>query len=247
MVVLWPRTWNGDKVEGMRARLLAITGFVVILWVVGAGTGDAHPLDERNAAFVQAADGPAIFPFLYLGAKHMVTGYDHLLFLVGVIFFLYRLRDVVLYVSLFTVGHSATLLFGVFADIGANAYLVDAIIGLSVAYKAFDNMGGFDRLFGARPDPKAAVLVFGLFHGFGLATKVQEFTLSETGLITNMLSFNVGVEVGQILALSIVLMLFTFWRSRISFLRHAFVTNVWLMTAGFVLAGYQMLGFWLRS
>ncbi len=204
-------------------------------------------MDEQNAAFVQAVDGPAIFPFLYLGAKHMVTGYDHLLFLVGVIFFLYKLRDVVLYVSLFTVGHSATLLFGVLADIGANAYLVDAIIGLSVAYKAFDNMGGFERSLGVRPDPKAAVLVFGLFHGFGLATKVQEFTLSDAGLVTNMVSFNVGVEVGQILALSLVLMLFTYWRSRRSFLRHAFVTNAWLMTSGFVLAGYQMLGYWLLS
>ena len=204
-------------------------------------------MDEQNAAFVQAVDGPAIFPFLYLGAKHMVTGYDHLLFLVGVIFFLYKLRDVVLYVSLFTVGHSATLLFGVLADIGANAYLVDAIIGFSVAYKAFDNMGGFERSLGVRPDPKAAVLVFGLFHGFGLATKVQEFTLSDAGLVTNMVSFNVGVEVGQILALSLVLMLFTYWRSRRSFLRHAFVTNAWLMTSGFVLAGYQMLGYWLLS
>ena len=228
-------------------RTIVVAGLALLVWGLGSGASDAHPMDEQNAAFVQAVDGPAIFPFLYLGAKHMVTGYDHLLFLVGVIFFLYKLRDVVLYVSLFTVGHSATLLFGVLADIGANAYLVDAIIGLSVAYKAFDNMGGFQRLFGVRPDPKASVLVFGLFHGFGLATKVQEFTLSEAGLITNMVSFNVGVEVGQILALSVVLMLFTYWRSRRSFLRHAFVTNAWLMTAGFVLAGYQMLGFWLLS
>ncbi len=225
-------------------RTLGVTGLVLLIWELGTG---AHPMDEQNAAFVQAVDGPAIFPFLYLGAKHMVTGYDHLLFLVGVIFFLYKLRDVVLYVSLFTVGHSATLLFGVLADIGANAYLVDAIIGLSVAYKAFDNMGGFERSLGVRPDPKAAVLVFGLFHGFGLATKVQEFTLSDAGLVTNMVSFNVGVEVGQILALSLVLMLFTYWRSRRSFLRHAFVTNAWLMTSGFVLAGYQMLGYWLLS
>lgn len=224
-------------------------------WYAGIGTGcvllalvcapalQAHPMDEQNAAFVQAVDGVAIFPFIYLGAKHMVTGYDHLLFLVGVIFFLYKLKDVVLYVSLFTVGHSVTLLVGVLADIGANAYVVDAIIGLSVAYKAFDNLGGFERLFRVRPNPKAAVLVFGLFHGFGLATKVQEFTLSQTGLIANMLSFNVGVEVGQVLALTMVLILFSYWRSRASFQRHAFATNVALMTAGFVLAANQMLGY----
>lgn len=212
--------------------------------IVAAGTVvQAHPMDAQNAAFVQSIDGPAIVPFIYLGAKHMVTGYDHLLFLVGVIFFLYRVRDIVLYVSLFTVGHSVTLLLGVLGDIGANAYVVDAIIGLSVAYKAFDNVGGFERVLGFRPNPRGAVLIFGLFHGFGLATKVQEFTLSDSGLITNMLSFNVGVEVGQVLALSMVLIAFSVWRSRPSFLRHAFATNVWLMTAGFVLAGYQAVGY----
>ena len=214
----------------------------VAVWVLGAAVS-AHPMDAQNAAFVQSIEGPAILPFIYLGAKHMVTGYDHVLFLVGVIFFLYKLRDIVLYVSLFTIGHSVTLLFGVLGDIGANAYVVDAIIGLSVAYKAFDNVGGFERLLGFKPDPRAAVLVFGLFHGFGLATKVQEFTLSEAGLITNMLSFNVGVEVGQIMALTMVLIGFTYWRGRPSFLRHAFATNVVLMTSGFVLAGYQMLGY----
>ena len=119
---------------------------------------------------------------MYLGAKHMVTGYDHLLFLVGVIFFLYRTRDVVTYVSLFTLGHSMTLLVGVLADVPANAYLIDAIIGLSVVYKGFENIGGFDRLVGYRPDARAAVLVFGLFHGLGLATKLQELGLRPQGL-----------------------------------------------------------------
>jgi hypothetical protein len=225
-----------------RGQRTALALLCVLLGITGAELS-AHPMDAQNAAFVQGIDGPAIFPFIYLGAKHMVTGYDHLLFLVGVIFFLYRLSDIVLYVSLFTVGHSLTLLLGVLGDIGANAYVVDAIIGLSVAYKAFDNVGGFERLIGFRPSPRAAVLIFGLFHGFGLATKVQEFTLSESGLITNMLSFNLGVEVGQILALTIVLLGFTVWRNRASFLRHAFATNVLLMTAGFALAGYQMLGY----
>ena len=203
----------------------------------------AHPMDDQNAAFVEGVDGVAVFPFIYLGAKHMVTGYDHLLFLVGVIFFLYRFRDVVLYVSLFTLGHSATLLVGVLGGIGANAYVVDAIIGLSVAYKAFDNLGGFEQLLRFQPNPRAAVLVFGLFHGFGLATKVQEFTLSETSLLPNMLSFNIGVEVGQVLALTMVLLAFSYWRSRSSFHRYAFAINAALMAAGFVLAGNQILGY----
>ena len=225
-----------------RWHVLLAAGLILLATAL-APSLQAHPMDEQNAAFVQSVDGVAIFPFMYLGAKHMVTGYDHILFLVGVIFFLYKLKDVVLYVSLFTLGHSATLLVGVLGNIGANAYVVDAIIGLSVAYKAFDNMGGFERLFNVRPNPQGAVLVFGLFHGFGLATKVQEFTLSETGLIANMLSFNVGVELGQILALTIVLIGFGYWRGRSSFQRHAFVTNAVLMVAGFILAGNQMLGY----
>jgi hypothetical protein len=205
----------------------------------------AHGVAEGDAEFVQTVDGPAIGPFLYLGAKHMVTGYDHLAFLVGVIFFLYRLKDVVLYVSLFTVGHSLTLLGGVLGGIEANAYLVDAVIGLSVVYKAFDNMDGFRSLLGFQPNTKVAVMIFGLFHGFGLATKLQEFTISENGLVTNIVSFNVGVEIGQMLALGGVLLFLSFWRLRPGYLKHAFLTNAALMSAGFILTGLQLAGyFW---
>jgi hypothetical protein len=221
------------------------TRLVIVLLSASAmsAIAAAHPMTGQNATFVQSIQGPAVAPFMYLGAKHMVTGYDHLLFLVGVIFFLYRLKDVVLYVSLFTIGHSITLLAGVLGGIRANPYLIDAVIGASVAYKAFENIGGFERLFGVRPNTKIAVLVFGLFHGFGLATKLQEFTLSTNGLVTNILSFNVGVEIGQMLALTAVLIALTSWRARRSFLNHAFVTNTLLMTAGFVLAGYQLAGY----
>jgi hypothetical protein len=221
------------------------------LWVatlaallVGTASGSllAHGVTGRDASFIQSLDGAAIGPFLYLGAKHMVTGYDHLLFLVGVIFFLYRIRDVVTYVSLFTLGHSLTLLGGVLGDIHANAYIVDAIIGLSVVYKAFENMGGFERL-GFRPNTKAAVTIFGLFHGFGLATKLQEFTVSQNGLVTNIVSFNVGVEIGQALALMAILIGISIWRTRPGFLRHAFATNTVLMTGGFILMGYQLAGY----
>ena len=205
----------------------------------------AHNVSKRDATFVQANTGAAIAPFLYLGAKHMVTGYDHLLFLVGVIFFLYRLRDVVQYVSLFTVGHSLTLLGGVLGGIHANSYLVDAIIGFSVVYKAFDNMDGFKRFLGFQPSTRLAVLIFGLFHGFGLATKLQEFTLAKTGLVTNIVSFNIGVEIGQVLALTGVLIALSYWRTRPGFLQHAFLTNTALMVGGFMLVGYQLTGYFV--
>jgi len=205
----------------------------------------AHGVSPRDARFVASVTGPAPAPFAYLGAKHMVTGYDHLLFLVGVIFFLHRLGDVVRYVSLFTIGHSVTLLAGVLGDVRANAYLIDAVIGLSVVYKGFENLGGFQRVFGMKPSPQAAVLVFGLFHGFGLATKLQELSLPAAGLVANLVSFNVGVEVGQGLALIGILLALAHWRSHASFGRRAFAANTLLMTGGFLLVGFQMAGYLL--
>jgi len=198
-----------------------------------------HTIEGGDASFVEAIDGPAIGPFIYLGAKHMVTGYDHLLFLLGVIFFLYRPKHVVQYVTLFAVGHSITLLLGVLANLQVNAYFIDAIIGLSIVYKAFENIDGFKRVFGFEPNTKVAVFVFGLFHGLGLATKLQEFDLSENGLVINIISFNIGVEIGQILALSAVFLILSVWRTSSSYLRHSFVTNTALMTGGFLLAGFQ--------
>ena len=205
----------------------------------------AHTIEGSDANFVQAIDGPAIFPFIYLGAKHMITGYDHLLFLVGVIFFLYKPKHVIYYVTLFAIGHSITLLFGVLADLQVNPYIIDAIIGLSIVYKAFENIDGFKRLLGIEPNTKIAVFVFGLFHGLGLASKLQEFTISNNGLVTNIISFNVGVEIGQILALSTVFILLSVWRTNESYLRHAFVTNTALMAGGFLLAAYQISAYLL--
>jgi hypothetical protein len=230
-----------------RRTTIFLFALVLICGLLFPNTGSAHNVSKRDASFVQSSQGPAIAAFLYLGAKHMVTGYDHLAFLVGVIFFLYRLKDVVQYVSLFTLGHSVTLLAGVLGGIHANPYVVDAIIGFSVVYKAFDNMDGFKRVLGFEPNTKLAVLIFGLFHGFGLATKLQELDLSKNGLVTNIVSFNVGVEVGQVLALTAVLIALSFWRAHSGFLRHAFATNAALMSVGFVLTGYQIAGYYLGS
>ena len=204
----------------------------------------AHGVAEGDAQFLERIQGMHIIPYMYLGAKHMVTGYDHLLFLAGVIFFLYRLKDVALYVTLFAIGHSTTLLLGVLAGIRADAYIVDAIIGLSVVYKAFENLGGFRRL-GINIDTRAAVLLFGLAHGFGLSTKLQDLSLSADGLVPNMIAFNVGVELGQFAALAVILIAFDVWRRSGTFLRSAYVTNVLIMLAGFTLFGYQLTGYFV--
>jgi hypothetical protein len=232
--------------RSFRSRFAAVAPALLLLAaIVAAFSASAHGVAGGDRSFLEQTTGRQVVPFIYLGAKHMITGYDHLLFLVGVIFFLYRLRDVAAYVTLFALGHSTTLLFGVLSGTHVNSYLVDAIIGFSVVYKAFDNIDAFQRWFGFRPNAKAAVLVFGFFHGFGLATKLQEFSLSAEGLIPNLVAFNVGVEIGQIIALSAILIAMNFWRSAKSFPRHAFAANILLMTAGLMLVGYQMTGYFV--
>ena len=223
--------------------------FILLLLVLTLAVvsldASAHGVDDNTRLFLEQNTGVQFAPFLYIGAKHMVTGYDHLLFLLGVIFFLYRRRDVLLYVSMFTIGHSITLLWGVLADIQVNAYLIDAIIGFSVVYKGFDNLGGFKRIFGRQPSTKLAVLIFGLFHGFGLATKLQEFAIPEDGLVSNLIAFNIGVELGQFMALAFILLVINFWRKLPSFQRFSTLSNTLIMSAGFMLIGLQLTGYYI--
>jgi hypothetical protein len=245
---LWPMVQEGDQsmtpvLKDFAVMRAVALGLVAMALVYVVGDAWAHGVQGKDAAFVAGSSGPQIIPFLYLGAKHMVTGYDHLLFILGVIFFLYRLTHVALYVTLFSIGHSITLLTGVLGDIHVNPYLVDAVVGLSVAYKAFDNLGGFVRLFGFQPDLRAAVFGFGLVHGFGLATKLQDINLSPDGLVTNMLAFNVGVELGQLIALSAMLLVIIWWRMRSNFEGQAVVANAVLLFAGFLLTQYQLIGY----
>lgn len=207
----------------------------------------AHGVAEGDKGYIQEISGVNIVPFLYLGAKHMITGYDHILFLFGVIFFLYRNKDVWLYVSLFAIGHSTTMLLGVYFDIGISGYLIDAIIGFSVVYKALDNLGALRQWFGIQPNTKVATLIFGLFHGFGLATKIQEYELAKDGLLPNLLAFNVGVEIGQVLALSMILIIMGFWRKSRTFLSQAYTANVAMMSAGFLLIGFQLTGYFVNA
>jgi HupE/UreJ protein len=231
------------KTSGSKFSVRALLG--MLLCMAFATTAYAHGVAEGDQGYIEQTSGPQIIAFLYLGAKHMVTGYDHLLFLFGVIFFLYRIKHVAAYVTLFAIGHSTTLLAGVLLGTNISSYAVDAIIGLSVVYKALDNLGAYQRWFGFQPNTKAAVLIFGFFHGFGLATKLQEFSLSPDGLLINLISFNVGVEIGQFLALGAILIAMGYWRRTASFGRHAFAANVALMIAGFMLFGYQLTGYYV--
>jgi hypothetical protein len=235
------------KARRLSASLLGVGVALLLFGMLVSAPAFAHGVAEGDKGYIQEISGVHLIPFVYLGAKHMVTGYDHLLFLFGVIFFLYRLKDIGLYVSLFAIGHSITMLFGVLYGVSVSAYLIDAIIGFSVVYKALDNLGAFQRWFGVQPNTKAATLIFGLFHGFGLAAKIQEYDVAQDGLIPNLLAFNAGVEVGQLLALFSILILMGFWRRTDRFYRHAYTANVALMSAGFILIGLQLTGYFIAA
>jgi hypothetical protein len=218
---------------------------VILAMLLSTGLAAAHAVAEGDRGYIQEITGVHLLPFVYLGAKHMVTGYDHLLFLLGVVFFLYRLQHIAIYVSLFAIGHSTTMILGVYYGWNVSAYLIDAIIGLSVVYKALDNLGAFPRWFGYQPNTKLATLIFGFFHGLGLATKILEYEIAQDGLLPNLLAFNVGVEIGQLIALAMILIAMGYWRRTASFWKHAYTANVLMMTAGFVLIGYQLTGYFV--
>ena len=226
------------------SRLLLLSAFFICFFL-GSTEAFAHAVTEGDKGYIQEISGVNLLPFMYLGAKHMMTGYDHILFLFGVIFFLYRFKHIGLYVSLFALGHSTTMILGVYFNVGINSYLIDAIIGLSVVYKALDNIGAYQRWFGFQPNTKIATLVFGLFHGFGLATKIIEYEISPDGLVPNLLAFNVGVEIGQLLALAVILIGMSYWRRTASFASHAYTANVAMMSAGFILVGMQLAGYFV--
>ena len=231
------------RMDSARWRFLLFFVLAAMSFVFATGEAMAHAVAEGDKGYIQEISGVNILAFMYLGAKHMVTGYDHILFLFGIIFFLYRMKHIALYVSLFAIGHSTTMLLGVFFDFGINSYIIDAIIGLSVVYKALDNLGAYQRWFGFQPNTKVATLIFGFCHGFGLATKIIEYDISPAGLLPNLLAFNVGVEIGQLLALGAILIVMGFWRRTDSFWKHAYTANVVMMAAGFLLIGYQLTGY----
>lgn len=232
--------------DPQRVRWFAVT--IVAAGLLAVATPVlAHGVSGGDADYLASVTGVQFWPYFYLGAKHMFTGYDHLLFLLGVVFFLYRLKDVTIYVTMFSIGHSLTLLLGVLSGLRLDAYIVDAIIGLSVVYKAFDNLGGFQRILGYAPNQKAIVFGFGLIHGFGLATKLQDISLSRDGLVTNMIAFNLGVEAGQVAALAFILTVMQLWRATPLFGKQAAAVNVGLMAAGFTLVQTQLYGYWSAS
>ena len=238
-MTMFPRRSGGPATR----RTALIPCLVLTALVLGAGHALAHAVTLCDKGYIQEITGVHVIPLLYLGAKHMVTGYDHILFLLGVIFVLYGMKEIGIYVTLFAVGHSTTMLAGVWFDFGINAHVIDAIIGFSVVFKALENLGAFRAWFGVQPDTRVATLVFGLLHGFGLASKIIDYDISPDGLLANLVAFNLGVEIGQLTALAAILVVMTRWHATLSFARQAYAANVLMVTAGFALMGFQIAGY----
>lgn len=239
------RTYGSVVAAHSMRQPLILMAMIALALLAFASSAYAHAVTAGDKGYILEVSGMKLIPFMYLGAKHMVTGYDHLLFLFGVVFFLYKMKHVGIYVSLFAIGHSTTMLAGVYFGWNVSAYLIDAIIGLSVVYKALDNLGAYQRWFGFQPNTKVATLIFGFFHGLGLATKLLEYDIAPNGLIPNLLAFNVGVEIGQLMALAMILIVMGFWRKTTGFWKHAYTANVVMMSAGFILFGMQMTGYFV--
>ena len=221
---------------GQRTLLLfALLGVPVLLAAHGVAPGDQQILSTGG-----------LLAYIWVGAKHMVTGYDHLLFLAGVIFYLKGWRDIVKFITVFTVGHSITLTGATYLGIRADEHLIDAVIALSVFYKGFENLGGFQRYFGVpSPNLLGMVFLFGLIHGFGLSTRLQSFDLGEGSFLAKILCFNLGVELGQIAALIPIVFLITQWQRHRTYPAFYRAMNVYLLLAGVVLFRWQMWGYFV--
>ncbi len=220
----------------------------LLLWLFAfsgiSGSALAHGISEADKAAMLSG---GYIKYIWLGASHMLTGYDHLLFIFGVIFFLTSFKDIVRFISVFTLAHCLTLIFATFFKITANYYIIDAVIAISVMYKGFENIDGFKKFFDWQPPSLLKmVFVFGLIHGFGLSTRLQQLPLGDDSwsMLLRILSFNVGVEVGQIAALAVMLVILSGWRKTSGFAKFSKAANVSLIAGGIFLFAMQMHGFW---
>lgn len=217
-------------------RIVVLVAFAIVpsfTWAHGVSSADQAILSNGG-----------LMAYVYVGAKHMITGYDHLLFLAGVIFYLSGFRDIVKFITVFTIGHSITLTGATYLGIQSDEHLIDAVIALSVLYKGFENLDGFKRILGVdSPNLLLMVFVFGLIHGFGLSTRLQSFDMGTETFFAKILSFNIGVELGQILALIPIVFIITKWQSAKSYRAFYKAMNSYLVVAGIGLFIYQMYGY----
>jgi F0F1-type ATP synthase assembly protein I len=201
----------------------------------------AHDVTDADQEIL---NNGGLLSYVWVGAKHMVTGYDHILFLVGVIFLLKNFRDILLFITVFTIGHSITLIGATYLGIKADEHLIDAVISLSVLYKGFENLGGFEKVFKVNsPNLLFMVFLFGLIHGFGLSTRLQSFAMGEANFLAKIVSFNVGVELGQMAALIPIIFLIDSFRHNKSYEAFYKAANVYLVIAGLALTAYQLMGY----
>jgi len=217
------------------------TQFATLIFILMPLLMLAHGVSQSDQEILTNG---GLLAYILVGAKHMVTGYDHLLFLVGVIFYLSNFKDIVKFVSVFTLGHSITLISATLLGIKANEHLIDAVIALSVLYKGFENLGGFQKMLNTKsPNLLWMVFIFGLIHGFGLSTRLQSFDIGSEQILAKIVSFNVGVELGQIAALIPIVFIISRWKAFKSYDTFYKFANWFLVLAGIGLFIFQMYGY----
>jgi len=220
------------KIKQKNLPFFILLGLPIIGWAHGVSSADQDILNDGR-----------LISYIYVGAKHMLTGYDHLLFLTGVVFYLSGFKDIIKFITVFTIAHCITLVGATYLEIKADEHLIDAVIALSVLYKGFENLGGFEKLGVNSPNLLLMVFIFGLIHGFGLSTRLQSFDLGNNGFLTKIISFNIGVEIGQIATLIPIVFILTQWKKYKSY--HSFykAANVYLVIAGIGLLVWQLFGY----
>ncbi|MGB3608005.1 HupE/UreJ family protein [Psychroserpens sp.] len=217
-----------------------LSRIVVIIFLLLPALAIAHGVSDADQEILNSG---GLLSYIYVGAKHMLTGYDHILFIIGVVFYLNGFKDIVKFISVFTVGHCITLLGATYLNISINEHVIDAIIALSVVYKGFENLGGFQKIKLKSPNLLMMVFIFGLIHGLGLSTRLQSFDIGNELFLAKIFSFNIGVELGQVIALIPIVMLITYWKTQSSFKAFYQSVNTYLIVAGLLLFAYQLNGY----
>jgi hypothetical protein len=179
--------------------------------LVTLGNGETRVLFESQPDFQLAAAADAhagiAAPLFALGVEHILTGYDHLLFLLGLILIGGRFRALLLVITAFTIAHSITLGLAAFGVVAPSPALIEPAIALSIAYVGIENL--FVKDASRR---WMLTFAFGLIHGFGFAGALQEVALSRAQIPLALVSFNAGVEAGQLVVLAAVLPLLAWLR-----------------------------------
>ncbi len=170
----------------------------------------------------------SIGQFILLGIEHILTGYDHMAFLLALIVIGLSIKEVLKIITAFTVAHSITLLLAAMQVVSLNSRIVESVIAFSICFVALEN------LFKKKVNYRWLVTFgFGLIHGFGFASVLQELIVGKSNLLVSVVSFNLGVEVGQLMIFLVLLPVLYLLKSKMEFRKVTFGVSLAIFMLGF--------------